>query len=68
VCWGISSEIQAREDERHGGMGCRKIVRLLFRKNPLNSKSLDVAVGCNKPTSAGLDETVEGLRKPEGGA
>jgi len=49
-------------------MGCRKIVRLLFRKNPLNSKSLDVAVGCNKPTSAGLDETVEGLRKPEGGA
>jgi len=44
------------------------MVRLLFRKKSLNSKSLDVAVGCNKPTSTGLDKTVEGLRKPEGGA
>jgi len=44
------------------------MVRLLFRKKSLNSKSLNVAVGCNKLTSAGLDEPVEGLRKPEGGA
>jgi hypothetical protein len=38
------------------------------REKPLNGQqTLHVAVGCNKPTKPEAEQTVERLRKPEGG-
>jgi hypothetical protein len=41
--------------------------RLRRGRDPLNGRTLDVAVGWNKPTKPVAEQAVEGLRKPEDG-
>jgi hypothetical protein len=44
-------------------------VRIAARKEkPLNGLTLDTAAGWNRPASQTAEETVERLRKPEGGS
>jgi hypothetical protein len=56
-----------QEGQQHGGSELRRGVSAARRGKPLDRKTLDVAVGRNKPTRHGAEKAAERLRKPEGG-